>query len=38
MEFLTKAFSFDLQQAVIDFLRVAIAFLLAMAIGWERQQ
>ena len=38
MEFLTKAFSFDLQQTVIDFLRIAIAFLLAVPIGWERLQ
>jgi putative Mg2+ transporter-C (MgtC) family protein len=36
MEFLISAFSFDLRQTVIDFLRIGIAFLLAMPIGWER--
>lgn len=38
MEFLTDAFSFDLKQSVVDFLRIAIAFLLAVPIGWERLQ
>lgn len=36
MEFLSEAFTFDLKQIVIDFLRIAIAFLLAVPIGWER--
>lgn len=36
MEFLFDAFSFDWRQTVIDFLRVGIAFLLAVPIGWER--
>jgi len=38
MEFLTEAFTFDLKQTTVDFLRIAIAFLLAMPIGWERLQ
>jgi len=38
MEFLTDAFSFDFNQVVVDFLRIAIAFLLAVPIGWERLQ
>ena len=38
MEFLTEAFSFDFKQTVVDFLRVAIAFALAVPIGWERLQ
>src|SRR5687768_4390051 len=36
MDFLVDAFSFDLKQTVIDFLRIAFAFLLAVPIGWER--
>jgi putative Mg2+ transporter-C (MgtC) family protein len=38
MEFLSEAFTFDLKQIVIDFLRIAIAFLIAVPIGWERLQ
>lgn len=38
MNFLTEAFTFDLRQTIVDFLRIAIAFLLAMPIGWERLQ
>jgi len=38
MEFLFEAFTFDRKQTVIDFLRVAIAFALAVPIGWERHK
>ncbi len=37
MEFLFEAFSFDLRQTVIDFLRIGLAFVLAVPIGWERR-
>jgi putative Mg2+ transporter-C (MgtC) family protein len=36
MDFLFEAFTFDWQQTVVDFLRVALAFTLAIPIGWER--
>ena len=36
MEFLYDAFSFDWQQTLIDFLRLCLAFVLAVPIGWER--
>ena len=36
MDFLIDAFSFDLKQTLIDFLRIALAFALAIPIGWER--
>ncbi len=36
MDFLIEAFSFDLKQTLIDFLRIGLAFLLAVPIGWER--
>ncbi len=38
MDFLVEAFSFDLKQSLVDFLRVGLAFLLAVPIGWERSQ
>lgn len=38
MNFLIEAFSFDWQQTLIDFLRVALAFALAIPIGWERHE
>lgn len=38
MEFLIENFSFDLKQTLIDFLRIAIAFILAIPIGWERYE
>jgi len=38
MDFLFEAFSFDWQLAIIDFLRVAPAFALAIPIGWERHK
>ena len=38
MDFLLEAFSFDLKRVVIDLLRVLIAFVLAVPIGWERYQ
>lgn len=38
MNFLLDSFSFDWQQTVVDFLRVGIAFLLAIPIGWERHR
>lgn len=36
MDFLIEAFSFDWRQTLIDFLRLALAFALAIPIGWER--
>ena len=36
MDFLYEAFSFDLRQIVVDLLRISIAFILAVPIGWER--
>jgi putative Mg2+ transporter-C (MgtC) family protein len=38
MDFLFEAFSFDWRQTVVDFLRVALAFALAVPIGWERHK
>lgn len=38
MDFLFDAFSFDWKQSIVDFLRVAIAFVLAVPIGWERHK
>ncbi len=38
MDFLIEAFSFDWIQTLIDFLRVGIAFALAVPIGWERHK
>jgi putative Mg2+ transporter-C (MgtC) family protein len=38
MDFLIDAFSFDLKQTIIDFLRIGFAFLLAVPIGWERHE
>ncbi len=38
MDFLYNAFSFDWKLAVIDLLRVGIAFALAVPIGWERHE
>ncbi len=37
MEFLYEAFSFDLRQSLVDFLRIGLAFVLAIPIGWERR-
>lgn len=36
MEFLKEVFDLDWQQAVIDLLRVLLAFALAMPVAWER--
>jgi putative Mg2+ transporter-C (MgtC) family protein len=36
MDFLYNAFSFDWKLALVDLLRVVIAFALAVPIGWER--
>ncbi|HEX6125259.1 MAG TPA: MgtC/SapB family protein [Pyrinomonadaceae bacterium] len=36
MDFLIDAFSFDWNQTLIDFLRIGLAFVLAVPIGWER--
>ena len=36
MDFLVNTFSFDLKQTLVDFLRIGLAFLLAVPIGWER--
>ncbi|HXG84248.1 MAG TPA: MgtC/SapB family protein [Pyrinomonadaceae bacterium] len=38
MDFLIEAFSFDWKQTLIDFLRVGLAFALAVPIGWERHK
>ncbi len=38
MDFLFQAFSLDWRLAVIDLLRVTIAFALAVPIGWERHR
>ena len=38
MDFLYNAFSFDWKLALIDLLRVGIAFALAVPIGWERHE
>ena len=38
MDFLFDEFSFDWKLALIDFLRVALAFALAVPIGWERHK
>ncbi len=38
MEFLSNAFSFEWKVALVDFLRVGMAFLLAVPIGWERHK
>ncbi len=36
MDFLFEAFSIDLRQTLIDLLRIGLAFVLAIPIGWER--
>ena len=38
MEFLSEAFSFDWKLALVDLLRIALAFLIAMPLAWERYQ
>ena len=38
MDFILDSFTFDWKQTVVDFLRVALAFLLAVPIGWERHK
>jgi putative Mg2+ transporter-C (MgtC) family protein len=38
MDFLIDAFSFDWKQTMIDFLRIGLAFVLAIPIGWERHE
>ncbi len=38
MDFLAEAFSFDWKLALVDLVRVSIAFLLAIPIGWERER
>lgn len=38
MEILQEAFTFDFRQTVIDFLRVGLAFVLAIPVGWERHE
>jgi len=38
MDFLIEAFSFEWKRTLIDFLRVGIAFALAVPIGWERHK
>ncbi len=38
MDFLFEAFSFDLRQTAVDLLRIGLAFLLAIPIGWERHE
>jgi putative Mg2+ transporter-C (MgtC) family protein len=38
MDFLYEAFSFEWKQTLVDFLRIAVAFTLALPIGWERHK
>jgi putative Mg2+ transporter-C (MgtC) family protein len=38
MNFLIDAFSLDWNQTLIDFLRIGLAFVLAVPIGWERHE
>ena len=38
MDFLIDTFSFDWNQTLIDFLRIGLAFVLAVPIGWERHE
>ena len=38
MDFLVEAFSFDWKQTLVDFLRVGLAFALAVPVGWERHK
>jgi putative Mg2+ transporter-C (MgtC) family protein len=38
MDFLFEAFSFEWKQTLADFLRIAVAFILALPIGWERHK
>lgn len=38
MDFLDSAFSFDWQLTLVNFLRLAIAFVLAIPVGWERHE
>ena len=38
MDFLINAFSIDWNQTLIDLLRMGLAFLLAVPIGWERHE
>ena len=38
MDFLYEAFSFDFRQVIVDLLRIGLAFLLAIPIGWERHE
>lgn len=38
IDFLLDAFSFDWQRTIVDFLRVGLAFALAVPIGWERHK
>ncbi len=38
MDFLYEAFSIDLRQTLIDLLRIGLAFILAIPIGWERHE
>ena len=36
MEFIKESFTLDLRTTLIDFLRVGVAFALALPIAWER--
>lgn len=38
MEFFSETFSLDWRMTLVDLLRVCIAFVLAMPIGWERHR
>jgi putative Mg2+ transporter-C (MgtC) family protein len=38
MDFLFEAFTFDLRQTAVDLLRIGLAFILAIPIGWERHE
>jgi putative Mg2+ transporter-C (MgtC) family protein len=38
MDFILDTFSFDWKTALVDLIRVVLAFVLAIPIGWERQE
>ena len=38
MDFIIESFSFDWKVASVDFLRIGLAFALAIPIGWERHE
>ena len=38
MDFLLEALSLDIRQTLVDLLRIGVAFILAVPIGWERHE